>query len=58
MDDSADFGTPGNTESPGANQILAQPPLQPAGDGSEGIYLFFFNLFFFGTPPPSHLSQS
>lgn len=38
MDDSAEFGTPGNAASPGANQILAQPPLQAAGDGSEGSF--------------------
>lgn len=39
MDDSVEFGTPGNTASPGANQILAQPPLQAAGDGPEGNFL-------------------
>lgn len=38
MDDSAGFGNSGNAASPDANQILAQPPLQATGDGSEGNF--------------------
>lgn len=41
MDDSVEYGTPANAQSPGANAILAQPPLSQSGEGSEGIHQSF-----------------
>lgn len=35
-ENSVSYGTPTNGASPGANPILAQPPLPDAGEQSEG----------------------
>lgn len=44
MDDSGEYGTPTNAASPGANAILAQPPLQQV-DGSEGTLSQTIKIF-------------
>jgi hypothetical protein len=49
MDDGpASYGTPTNGASPGSNDLLAQPPLQPeaavAGGQGEGMFALSFHL--------------